>query len=220
MHGPALEQEALQTAVQDSVQQLLTENKLRPAMQPSVDLAQGYEPGKDAEVTVELEVLPEIPAPQIEGLKLERLMVEATEAEVDAAVERIASQQKSFDQAPETHAAATGDLVVMDFVGKVDGEPFEGGTGEAMSVEIGSGRLIPGFEDQLIGVKAGDSKVLNVTFPEDYNVDYLKGKPATFEVNVTEVKTHKEAKDDDELAISPGLDGNDKHRAQLERKNK
>src|SRR3546814_19469971 len=96
MHGPALEQEALQTAVQDSVQQLLTENKLRPAMQPSVDLAQGYEPGKDAEVTVELEVLPEIPAPQIEGLKLERLMVEATEAEVDAAVERIASQPKKI----------------------------------------------------------------------------------------------------------------------------
>src|SRR3546814_3470728 len=78
MHGPALEQEALQTAVQDSVQKLLADNKLRPAMQPSVDLAEGYEAGKDAEVTVELEVLPEIPTPQIEGLKLERLMVEAT----------------------------------------------------------------------------------------------------------------------------------------------
>src|SRR3546814_10758523 len=117
-------------------------------------------------------------------------MVGATEAEVDGAVERIASKQKSFDQAPETHAAATGDLVVMDFVGKVDGEPFEGGTGEAMSVEIGSGRLIPGFEDQLIGVKAGDSKVLNVTFPEDYNVDYLKGKPATrSEEHTSELKS-------------------------------
>src|SRR3546814_841604 len=176
MHGPALEQEALQTAVQDSVQKLLADNKLRPAMQPSVDLAEGYEAGKDAEVTVELEVLPEIPTPQIEGLKLERLMVEATGEEIEAALERIVSQQKSFEEAPKTHKAAFGDLVVMDFVGKVDGEPFEGGTGEGMSVEIGSGRLIPGFEDQLAGVKAGDEKTLNVTFPEDYNVDYLKGK--------------------------------------------
>lgn len=207
MHGPALEQEALQTAVQDGVQKLLADNKLRPAMQPSVDLAEGYEAGKDAEVTVELEVLPEIPAPQIEGLKLERLSVEATEAEIDAAVEQLVSQQKSFDDAAKTHKAAAGDLVVMDFVGKVDGEAFEGGTGEGMSVEIGSGRLIPGFEDQLVGVKANDSKVLNVTFPEDYNVDYLKGKPATFEVTVTAVKTPKQATADDEFAKSLGLEG-------------
>src|SRR3546814_600328 len=122
MHGPALEQEALQTAVQDSVQKLLADNKLRPAMQPSVDLAEGYEAGKDAEVTVELEVLPEIPTPQIEGLTLERLTVEASEAEVDEAVERIASQQKSFDEAAKTYKAKEGDLVVIDFVGKVDGE--------------------------------------------------------------------------------------------------
>src|SRR3546814_4959305 len=109
MHGPALEQEALQTAVQDSVQKLLADNKLRPAMQPSVDLAEGYEAGKDAEVTVELEVLPEIPTPQIEGLKLERLMVEATGEEIEAALERIVSQQKSFEEAPKTHKAAFGD---------------------------------------------------------------------------------------------------------------
>lgn len=215
MHGPAIEQEALQTAVQDSVQKLLVDNKLRPAMQPSVDLAEGYEMGKDAEVTVALEVLPEIPAPQIEGLKLERLMVEPTDAEVDAAVERIASQQKSFEDAAKTHKAETGDLVVMDFVGKVDGEPFEGGTGEGMSIEIGSGRLIPGFEDQLVGVKVNDSKVLNVTFPEDYNVDYLKGKPATFEVTVTAVRTPKEAKADDEFAKSLGLEGIDQLRELL-----
>src|SRR3546814_776677 len=215
MHGPALEQEALQTAVQDSVQKLLADNKLRPAMQPSVDLAEGYEAGKDAEVTVELEVLPEIPTPQIEGLKLERLMVEATGEEIEAALERIVSQQKSFEEAPKTHKAAFGDLVVMDFVGKVDGEPFEGGTGEGMSVEIGSGRLIPGFEDQLAGVKAGDEKTLNVTFPEDYNVDYLKGKAATFDVKVTEVKAPKEAKADDDFAKSLGLEGVDQLRELL-----
>src|SRR3546814_10082658 len=125
-------------------------------MQPSVDLAEGYEAGKDAEVTVELEVIPEIPTPQIEGLKLERLMVEATGEEIEAALERIVSQQKSFEEAPKNHKAAFGDLVVMDFVGKVDGEPFEGGSGEGMSVEIGSERLISGFGDKLAGVTAGD----------------------------------------------------------------
>lgn len=212
MHGPALEQEALQTAVQDGVQKLLSDNKLRPAMQPSVDLAEGYEAGKDAEVTVALEILPEIPTPQIEGLKLERLTVEATEEQVQAEVDKIAAQQKSFEETAAGHKAATGDLVVMDFVGKVDGEPFDGGTGEDMSVEIGSGRLIPGFEDQLIGVKAGEEKVLNVTFPEDYNVEYLKGKPATFDITVKEVKAPKETKADDDFAKSLGLEGIDKLR--------
>jgi trigger factor len=94
----------------------------------------------------------------------------------------------------------------MDYVGKVDGEPFEGGTGEGMSIELGSGRLIPGFEDQLVGVKQGESRTLNVTFPEDYNVEYLKGRPATFDVIVTEVKVAKEAVADEEFAKSLGLE--------------
>src|SRR3546814_12342557 len=120
MHGPALEQEALQTAVQDSVQKLLADNKLRPAMQPSVDLAEGYEAGKAAEVTVEPAVLPEIPTPQIEGLKLARLMVEATGAEIEAALEPIVSQQKSFEEATQTHKAALGDLVGMGVAATID----------------------------------------------------------------------------------------------------
>jgi trigger factor len=206
MHGPALEQEALNTAVRESVQSLLAEKQLRPAMQPAVELDEAYAPGKDAEVKVSLEVLPDVPAPVIDGLTLERLTVEAPEAEVDAALQRIASQQKSYDPAMEGHPAIEGDLVVMDYVGKVDGEPFEGGTGEGMSIELGSGRLIPGFEDQLIGVKQGESRTLNVTFPEDYNVEYLKGKPATFDVIVTEVKVAKEAVADEEFAKSLGLE--------------
>jgi trigger factor len=206
MHGPALEQQALDSAVREGVQSLLSEQKLRPAMQPAVELGDGYAPGQDAEVKVSLEILPEVPAPQIEGLKLERLQVEAPEAEVDAAVNRIAQQQKSFEDALEGHPAVEGDLVIMDFVGKVDGEPFEGGSGEGMSIELGSGRLIPGFEDGLEGVKVGEERVLNVTFPEDYNVAYLKGKPATFEVKVTAVKTPKEAVADEEFAKSLGLE--------------
>lgn len=207
MHGPALERQALDTAVREGVQSLLSEKQLRPAMQPAVELDEAYEPGKDAEVKVTLEVLPEVPTPQIEALKLERLTVEVPEAQVDQQLNMLASQQKSYDPAPEGHAAATGDLVVMDFVGKVGGVAFEGGTGEGMSVEIGSGRLIPGFEDQLVGVKAGEERVLNVTFPADYNVENLKGKDATFEVKVTEVKIAKETVVDEDFAKSLGLEG-------------
>ncbi|MGS1017579.1 trigger factor [Allosphingosinicella humi] len=215
MHGEALQQQALETAVQEGVQKLLADNKLRPAMQPAVELNPDHKPGKDAVVTVELETLPEIPEPKIEGLKLERLTVEADDAAVDKALEQIVAGQKSFDPAPAKHKAEMGDLVIMDYEGKVDGEPFEGGKGEGMSVELGSGRLIPGFEDQLVGVKANDQKTLNVTFPEDYNVAYLKGKPATFDVTVTEVQQPREAKADDTFAQAMGLEGIDQLRGLL-----
>jgi trigger factor len=206
MHGPALEREALQNAVNDGVQTLIADQKLRPAMQPTVELGPDYEPGKDAEVKVSLEVLPEIPAPQIDGLTLERLTVEASDEAVDAQVERLASSQKQYEDAPEGHAAEQGDLVVMDFVGKVDGEEFEGGSGKDMSVEIGSGRLIPGFEDQLVGVKVGEERTLNVTFPDDYGADNLQGKAATFDVVVSQVRRPKETAIDDEFAKMLGLE--------------
>jgi trigger factor len=180
MHGPALQQQALETAVQEGVQKVLADNRIRPAMQPSVNLESGGQ-SQDAIVTVEVEALPEIPAAQIDGLKLERLTAEVTDAEVDERLHELAKGQKSYDPAPADYAAQTGDLVIMDYEGKVDGEPFEGGKGEGMSVELGSGRLIPGFEDQLIGAKANEQRTLNVTFPTDYNVDYLKGRDATFE---------------------------------------
>jgi trigger factor len=206
MHGPALQQEALNASVQEGVQQLLTEQQLRPAMQPSVELSDGYEHGKDAEVKVELEVLPDVGTPNIEGLKLERLQVEPGDSEIDEAVNRIAGQQKSFDAAPEGHVAAKSDAVVLDYSGSVDGVKFEGGTGEGMQVELGSGQLIPGFEDQLVGIKAGESHTLNVTFPADYNVENLKGKPAVFEVTATEVRTPKQVVADDDFAKQLGLE--------------
>jgi trigger factor len=206
MHGPALEQEALNTAVQEGVQQLLAEQKLRPAMQPAVELEDAG-PGKDAVVRVELETLPDLPEPQIEGLALERLTVEPTDVEIDEAVNRLMQGQKSFDPAPEGHAAQMGDLVVIDYLGTVDGTAFEGGTGEAMRVELGSGRLIPGFEDQLVGVTVGEKRTLSVTFPEDYPVETLKGQAAEFAVTVNEVQTAKEAQADDSFAQSMGLEG-------------
>ena len=205
MHGESLRGDALQGAVQDGVQQLLNEQKIRPALQPQVELDQGYTPGKDAEVKVSVEALPDVGTPSIDDLKLERLTVDADGGAVDAQLEQLAAQNKRWEDAPKKHAAAKGDTVVVDFAGSVGGKPFEGGTGEDMQIELGSGRLIPGFEDQLVGAKAGDSREVKVTFPEDYPVDNLKGKDAVFAVTVKGVKTAGETKVDEEFAKSLGL---------------
>ena len=205
MHGESLRGEALQGAVQDGVQQLLSDQKIRPALQPQVELNEGYEPGKDAQVRVSLEALPEVGKPQIEDIKLDRLTVDPDESAVHQQIEQLVSNSKNWEEAPKKHAAAAGDLVVMDFEGEVDGKPFEGGKGEEMSVEIGSGRLIPGFEDQLVGAKAGDTREVKVPFPEDYPVETLRGKNATFAISVKQVKTAGQTKIDDEFAKSLGL---------------
>ena len=205
MHGEALMRDALNTAVQDSVQQLLTDKKLRPAMQPEVELDEGYETGKDAEINIRLETLPDVPTPKIDGLKLERLAVEVDEKAVEDQLKQLAQSQTRYEDAKKGHKAANGDQVVIDFVGKVDDVAFEGGTGEGMAVVLGSGQLIPGFEDQMVGLKVGDEKQLNVTFPADYQAENLKGKPATFDVKVTAVKTAAETKFDDEFAKQLGL---------------
>ena len=205
MHGESLRGDALQGAVQDGVQQLLSEQKIRPALQPQVELDEGYAPGKDAEVRISLEALPEVGKPSIDDIALDRLTVEPDDAAVTAQIEQLASQSKRWEDAPKKHAAATGDLVVMDFEGEVDGKPFDGGKGEDMQAEIGTGRLIPGFEEQLVGAKAGDTREVKVTFPEDYPAQNLKGKDATFAVTVKAVKTSGENKVDDEFAKSLGL---------------
>ncbi|HEX6375051.1 MAG TPA: trigger factor [Allosphingosinicella sp.] len=211
MHGPAIEQEALNSAVQEGVQQLISERKLRPAMQPSVELEEGG-PGRDAIVKVELETLPEVPAPKIDDLKLERLLVEPTDAEIDEAVARLAEGQKSFEPVPADQAARLGDLVIIDYEGRVDGAAFEGGKGESMRVELGTGRLIPGFEDQLVGAKANDQRTVTVTFPDDYPVAYLKGREAVFEVTIGEVQAPRALEADDAFAQSMGLEGIDQLR--------
>jgi trigger factor len=215
MHGDALHQDALNSAVQQGVQQLLEEQKVRPALQPQVELDQKYEPGKDAEVTVRVEALPDVPAANIEELKLERLTVEPDEATIEEQLKQLASSTRKWSDAPKKHAAANGDQVVVDFVGTVDGKEFEGGTGEDMAIELGSGTLIPGFEEQLIGVKAGDSREVKVTFPADYPAENLKGKAASFAVTVKAVKTGGENEIDDEFAKSLGMQGLDQLRQVL-----
>ncbi len=208
MHGPALHQEALQTSIKEAMDKLVADNALRPAMQPDVSLGEGYEEGKDAELSVSLEVLPKIEAPAIDGLKLEKLTVPVADEAVDEQVQKFAEQQKSYEAA-EGRAAEDGDQVICDFVGKLNGEEFEGGKAEQQAIVIGSGRLIPGFEEQLIGAKAGEERTITVTFPEDYPAANLKGKDATFDITVHEVKVPAETKIDDEFAKQLGLEGLD-----------
>ena len=205
MHGPALHQDALNTTIREAVDKVVADNKLRPAMQPALTLGEGYEQGMDAELSVSLEVLPQVTAPSLDGLKLEKLTVPVSDAEVDEAVARIAEGQKSFVDAKKGKKAENGDQVVCDFVGKRDGVEFDGGKAENQAIELGAGRLIPGFEDQLVGVKAGDERQIKVTFPEDYPAAELKGKEATFDITVHAVKIAGETKIDDDFAKNLGL---------------
>jgi trigger factor len=207
MHGESLAADALNSAIQQGVQQLIADKALRPAMQPSVALNDDYAPGQDAAVTVELEVLPTVPTPAIDSLKLERLTVPVADELVDEQLQKFADQSKKWDDAPEGKAAEMGNLVTVDFVGKTaDGVAFDGGTGTDMGVELGSGRLIPGFEEQLVGVTLGEEKVLNVTFPDEYGAKELAGQPATFEITVKKIQVAAESTIDEDLAKNLGLE--------------
>lgn len=210
MHGPSLHSEALNTSLRESIDTLMREKQLRPALQPKVDLAEGYEEGKDAEVTVELEVLPEITAPSVDGLTLERLVVPVSDEALDESLAKLAGSQKSYKDAAKTKKAADGDQLIIDFVGSIDGVEFEGGKAEGAPLVIGSNQFIPGFEEQLVGVKTGEEKTITVTFPEDYPAENLKGKDAQFAITVQQVKTESETVVDEEFATSLGLESLDK----------
>ena len=220
MHGEQLHAQTLNDTIRDSVDGLLKDEELRPAMQPAISLGEDYEEGKDALVTVELEVLPVVAAPSTDDLKLEKLVVPVTDAQIEEAITGIAGQNKSYKDAAKTKKAGDGNQLIIDFLGKLDGEPFEGGAAEDAALVIGSGTFIPGFEEQLVGAKTGDEKVIKVTFPADYQAEHLAGKEATFDITVKAVKVETDTKIDDEFAKNLGLDSIEKlqeiMKAQLE----
>ena len=220
MHGEALHAQVVNDTIRESVDQLLRDEALRPAMQPEIGFGEGYEQGKDAEISVSLEVLPTIEAPSIEGLTLEKLVVPVTDEQIEEALGSIAGQNKSYKDAAKTKKAAEGDQLVIDFVGKLDGVEFDGGKAEDAALVLGSGTFIPGFEDQLVGVKTGQEKTITVTFPAEYQAEHLAGKEATFDITVKAVKVETETKIDEDFAKSLGLDSLDKlkeiMKAQLE----
>jgi len=205
MHGEQIHGQVVNDAIRDSVDALIKDEELRPAMQPKIELGEGYDEGKDAEITVELEVLPVIEAPATDGLKLEKLIVPVTDAQIEEAIGNIAGQNKSYKDAAKTKKAADGDQLIIDFVGE-----FEGGKAEDAPLVIGAGAFIPGFEEQLTGAKTGDEKTITVTFPEDYQAENLAGKEATFDITVKQVKVETDTVIDDEFAKNLGLDSLEK----------
>ncbi|MEL7681397.1 trigger factor [Citromicrobium bathyomarinum] len=212
MHGEQLHAQVVNDTIQSSVDELMKDKGLRPAMQPTVALKDGYEQGNDAEIDVSLEILPEIDTPDVDGIKLERLVVPVDQSAIDETLQRIADQNKTYKDAAKTKKAADGDQVIIDFVGSIDGVEFEGGKAEDAPLVIGSGTFIPGFEDQLKGVKTGDEKTVKVTFPEEYQADHLAGKDAEFAVTVKAVKTPEDSEIDDDFAKNLGLESADKLR--------
>jgi trigger factor len=173
--GGQVQGEALKNALDEGARQAIETNELRLASQPSVEIT-SYEDGKDMEAALSCEVMPDISLPDLAGLKVERPTLEAGEAEIDEALTTIADGNRPTIEVTGKRAAKSGDVLVIDFVGRIDGEPFEGGAAEGHSLELGSNSFIPGFEEGLIGVKAGETRDVEVTFPEDYQAAHLAGK--------------------------------------------
>ncbi|PHZ85309.1 trigger factor [Paremcibacter congregatus] len=205
LHGKNLLGQVLEETINATSQEALEKNEIRPAMQPKIEVI-SFDEGKDLEYSIEVEVTPEFDLPDLSKLKLERWVVEATDEQVMEAVTNIASQQKNFKAAAKTYKAKTGDAVLMDFVGKMDGEAFDGGAAEGHQLELGSNSFIPGFEEKLVGVKAGDEKAVDVTFPADYHADNLAGKDVVFDVKIHEVQKPADVEIDDEMAKKFGLE--------------
>lgn len=194
-----LYQDALDIVLPDAYAKAVEESGIEPVAQPEIDIEQ-IEKGKDLVFTATVVVKPEVKLGQYKGLEVTKVDTEVTEEEVNAEIETL---QKRYAElvVKEDEPAEKGDTVVIDFEGFIDGEAFEGGKAENYSLELGSNSFIPGFEDQLVGVKAGDEKEVNVTFPEDYHEEKLAGKDAVFKVKVHEVKTLELPELDDDFAI-------------------
>jgi len=205
MHGERAKGQVISEAMQETSSKLFEEKEIRPALRPDVDMGE-YEDGKDLEYTLKVEVLPDVDVDSFKAPALERWIAEAEEADLEKALKNIAGQQKAFKKAAKTTKSKEGDAVLIDYVGRTGGEAFDGGTAEDHQLELGSGTFIPGFEDQLVGTKAGDEVLVKVTFPEQYQSADLAGKDAEFTVNVKEVRKPTDAKVDDDLAKNLGLD--------------
>ncbi|QFT59626.1 Trigger factor [Sulfitobacter sp. THAF37] len=197
--------EAMQESIDGAMNEHFEKSGDRPAMQPEVKMTnEDWKEGDDVEVAMTYEALPEIPEIDMSKIKLEKLVVKADDAAIDEALKNLAETAQDFKSRKKGAKAKDGDQVVMDFVGKVDGEAFEGGSAEDYPLVLGSNSFIPGFEEQLVGVKAGEEKAVTVSFPDDYQAEHLKGKEAVFDCTIKDVKEPVAAEINDELATKFG----------------
>ena len=212
MYGKSLMSEIVQEALNDAPQKALDEAKVRAAASPDLkledaDIEKVLAGQADLAFDLAVQVMPDFEPIDISEIELKRPVHEMSEEEVEAQLKQIAESNRSYEARGEGEAAEEGDMVVADFVGRIEGETFEGGSAEASEIVIGAGRFIPGFEEQLKGAKAGDMVTVKVSFPEDYAAENLKGKAAEFETTVKEVRAPKaEAELDDDFAKRIGFD--------------
>lgn len=201
--------EVIETAVNQSNQKLYQDKEVKPAVQPKIEMDQDFDLGKDLKYKMEFEVIPPIKVMDVSGVKLDKQTAEAGDEEVNKSLERIAKQRKATKPVKTKRAAKKGDVLLIDFDGESGGEKHSGMSAEDYSLELGSGSFIPGFEDQLIGAKAGDETTVTVTFPEAYPMKELAGKEANFAVKVKELQETTMPEIDDAFAGTLGFDSLD-----------
>ncbi|GJE26224.1 trigger factor [Methylobacterium organophilum] len=226
VYGKSVMADVLQNAVNEANQQIVAENSLKLALEPQIEFPKDEEKNiveraldakDDLAFKVKLELLPTFELVDLSDVTLKKLVVKPSEEEVGEAIERMAKENRSFEDRAEGEAAQSGDRLTIDFVGRIDGVEFEGGKGEDVDLELGSNTFIPGFEDQLVGAKVGDSRLVKVAFPADYQAEQLAGKDAEFDVTVKAVKAPGETKADDELAKRFGMESLDKLKEAIEK---
>ncbi|MEQ1716558.1 MAG: trigger factor [Hyphomicrobium sp.] len=213
MYGKAVMQEVLEQAVSETSQSAIKERNERPAQQPKIELVDAGEGAFDRIVSgeadlaysMEFEVLPPIPQPDLSALKIERLVADVDEEAISKALSDIADRNMKYE-VEEGRAAVIEDMVTMDFLGRIDGEAFEGGAAEGATLVLGKGQFIPGFEDGVVGMKAGEERVVTATFPEDYPMKTLAGKAAQFDVKAKGVSKPTKATIDDDFAAGLGAE--------------
>ena len=220
LYGKALMSEVVEQTLNESTQKVLEDNKLRPAGDPDLtpegDMEAVMDGKADLGFQIAIDVMPEFEPVDPATLSLKRPVYEPTKAEVDEAVDELAKQNRTYEtKTGKTVKAKDGDMVVIDFLGKVDGVAFEGGAAEGAELVLGSGQFIPGFEEQLVGAKPDSDVEVKVTFPADYQAENLKGKDAVFEVKVKEVKAPVDAPADDAFAEKLGVESLEKLRELL-----
>ncbi len=198
-YGRQLMGEILEQAVDEGSKQAIADNELKPALRPKVEVI-AFDDGADLEFKLDLEVLPEVPELDLAAISLTRQVVEVEDSQVDDAIANLAKARRSFEPLAEPRPAADGDQVTLDFEGKIDGVAFDGGKAEDFDSVIGSGQMIPGFEDSLIGKEVGHEGEIEATFPEDYGRDDLQGKTATFTIKIKDIKAGSPVAVDDDFA--------------------
>ena len=204
-YGQSVMGEVLEEAVQDSSNRALADRGLRPATQPKVEVT-SFSEGADLEYTLAIELMPEITPTDFAKIEVDRPKAEVSEDEVQKALERLASRRQGSKPVAEERPAKTDDILVIDFLGRLGEEEFPGGKGEDYQLKLGSSTFIPGFEDQLIGAKAGEVREVKVTFPAEYHAADLAGKEASFTVTVKELREPDETRVDEDFAKQLGFE--------------